>query len=597
MLSFFRGGGAANIVISGVAFLIILAFVVEFRAGGRSSGPIKRECAVKVLDYCIDNKEFEAARALGIPSGTDSKELRKLKLDQAIVDGLIERELLVQEAEKLGISVGATELDDELEAGRTRVSLPADRMEMISMRFGLCPIVPNPMVPDPEYARRMATCAPDGPRGIRMIQVQSSKTGEFDYDIYERTVRISTNRSPKEFREMQKRALIAERMRQIIAANVRVSDAEAWAAYERTASKATARYALAKRGWFARYVVALTDAQVDEWAKANQDAVKAAWEAAKENYTAGCTLASEILVPVDFRATDDDKKKAREKIDAAAARLKKGDDFATVARAVSDGKTANIGGRVGCLNAKSYGPGAEELTAAIKDLRSGAVSPVVETTRGFHLIRRDGELAAADLETVGKREVARELATLQKAEGAAREYAQAVLTRMKSGATLEAATEAETRAVLAKALGLDPTTASAEKLPGLASEDRPQVESSMPFTRGGTVIPNAKPGDDAADQLWAMDKPGVLSTPVETADGAAVVELVEKQLAKRADFDKDKAKLMAQRRTAKAQEAVVDYVARLRKAAEKKISVDPRYSGEGNKDGQPAEGSSDQDAG
>lgn len=578
MLNVFRRGGAAQILITAIASLIIIAFVVEFRAGGRTSASLKRECAVRVGDYCVDAKEFDAARNLAVPSGTDGKALRELHLNRALVDGLVERELLVNEAEKLGLSIGNDETDDELEAGRVRVPFPADRVDMLSNRLGLCPIVPNPMMPNPDLARRMASCEEDGPRAIRLINVKSVKTGRFDYKIYEHAVRMTTNRSAKEFKEMQRREQVAERVRELVRSNVRVSEGEVWLTYEQNNSKAVANSVAIHRDWFAKFVVDTSDAQVEDWAKTNAEPIKAGWEAEKESWTAGCPLVSEILVSTDSRATDLEKQAQHQKIDSAAQRLAGGEDFATVARQISDGRTAEIGGRLGCLSAKSYGVGADRLLEAIKDLKPGAVTAVVETTRGLHLIKLLGQLAEGDIEKEGKLQVARDLAVRFRADAAVRDFATQLIEKVKAGAKLEEAADTLVRSLLAAhAPAAGNTPVATPSWPGLDSPDRPKFEVSMPFPRSGSPIRGAKSGALVAAKLFEMDKPGLLASPVDLNDGLAVVELKEKTLAQRAGFDKEKAVLTAERTRMKAAESLISFVRQLRTAAEKRITIDERY--------------------
>src|SRR3954468_5168912 len=132
MLSIFRGGGVSQVVVGGIAFSIILVFALEFRAG--RNGPtasLKKECAVEIKGSCLDPKDYYASFGLIVPRGVDPKGARQLALHKKVLDGLVERELLVAEAERLGISVSANEVEDELFNGRAHVSLPAEDAEKL----------------------------------------------------------------------------------------------------------------------------------------------------------------------------------------------------------------------------------------------------------------------------------------------------------------------------------------------------------------------------------------------------------------------------------------------------------------------------------
>ncbi len=94
--------------------------------------------------------------------------------------------------------------------------------------------------------------------------------------------------------------------------------------------------------------------------------------------------ASHILVKV---ASDADKKKvaaAKKKIEAAQARLKKGEDFAKVAKEVSEGPSAKKGGDLGFFK---RGQMVKPFEDAAFGLNPGQVSGIVRTRYGFHIIK------------------------------------------------------------------------------------------------------------------------------------------------------------------------------------------------------------------
>lgn len=71
----------------------------------------------------------------------------------------------------------------------------------------------------------------------------------------------------------------------------------------------------------------------------------------------------------------------------ARNRIKKGEDFAAVAKSLSEGPTASNGGDLGEVTTKGLLP---ELAKAIQGLPNGEVSPAIETKNGVHLVRVDG---------------------------------------------------------------------------------------------------------------------------------------------------------------------------------------------------------------
>ena len=593
MLSFFRQSGAANWLGVLIVGAIALVFVLEFRPGRRATGAgIAEECALEVQERCIAEKEFYAAYRLMAPPGADAKTLRKLGLRAHVINGLVERELLLREAERFDLAVGEDELDARLTQGRAQISLPAAYADQLAWQLGLCPRLSTPLA---------RGCDPGAALGVRRLPVTSTKTGAFDYKKYERVVRTTTNRGAKEFKEMQRREVIAERMRRLVKSRVRVSENEAFLAYERQNSKAVVDTAQVKRNWFAKYIVDTSDAAVDAWATENQSQVEEAWKTDKEEFKAACPLTSELMVEVLPGASDDDKVVLRDKLDKMLAQVKAGDAFETVARESSDGRTAVIGGRLGCLG-ESYGDGSEQLLEAVKDLKPGELSPVVETKRGFHVLKYGGPLAESDVESFGRRHVARLLSVQFRADELAKSFATELIQRVQSGVALPQATDelaaeyvsrspAGSRKPKAKTQQQgQQDTKEEEKPAALQVRDRPQAAVSPPFSILSSPFHNAAPGETPAVKAFALDKPGdVHPAPLETLDGVAVIQLKEKTIATRKDFEKDKARILAQLREAKAAEALEKYLARLRSAAKDKIKVSPAIAEEQKPDGAPDE--------
>ncbi len=583
MLSVFRQGGAAQPLVGAVVSLVIVVFVIEFRAASnRGSGKVAVECAVRVGSRCLDEKDYVAAQRLAAWDGMEPRVMRELDFERRIAEGLVERELLLAEAEKIGLGIGDAEVESELEAGRVRVSLPARDLAHLSQRLGLCNWIPNPLISDPDRARKLAVCDPAGPRGVRTIEVKSSKTGRFDYKIYERTIRVRANRSPKEFRESQRDELIAERMRDIIRASVQVTENETWLAWERAKSTAVIEQVTIPRDWFARYLVDAPDAAVDDWAAANQAQVDAAWATEKASFKADCTVVSEIVARFSPTTTDEDKVQLRARIEAARSALDKGADFARLAREVSDGAAAIHGGELGCLDATAYGEGGEALVEATKDLPVGAITPLVETSAGFHLLRVNARPDAAGIELVGRRVVARRGFVRFKSDGLAKRFGDDLVAAARDGAPLEATVERLVRAALETTAG---SAATRPEAAGAAAKDagatsavdaanRPRVQRIGPFSRLERPIPDATA--NVAALVFALDKPGAVHpSPIPTGSGYAVVALVEKKPADRAEFDRERLSIQRERQRAKGDEALIEYVAALRKAAEARIEINP----------------------
>lgn len=112
-----------------------------------------------------------------------------------------------------------------------------------------------------------------------------------------------------------------------------------------------------------------------------------------------------------FKTTDssnqplDDAKKAeaKQKAEAALARVKNGEDFATVAKELSeDTGTKENGGKYTCY---SDGNTLEEYINAAKSLKDGEIyATVVETSAGYHIIKLDSKVENGRLQNDTERQ-------------------------------------------------------------------------------------------------------------------------------------------------------------------------------------------------
>jgi peptidyl-prolyl cis-trans isomerase D len=569
MLSFFRDGGVGKVLVAGVAFAIIVVFALEFRTG--STGPtakLERECAVEFDGYCVDAKEYYAAHGMLVPRGIEPKMAKQLALNKKVLDGLVERELLVAEARKLGLAVGEDALEEDLMAGRVRASLPAEVLPDLAFRLGLCP------ASSAGYG-----CAPGADYPVRQLQVKRTEGEPFDYKLYERQVRLVTNRGPKEFKEMQERELLAARMRDIVRSRVRIPDPEAFLLFERDRTKVVIRSVNLKRDWFAKYAVEISDDAVSKWSLQNQQQVDSDWEAKKADWVAGCSLASEIFVELPPGALDDEKLPVRQKAEQARERVVKGEAFAAVAREVSQSPSAILGGELGCVG-NGYGIGADELKKAAESLKPGDLSGVIESPRGYHVLKLTGKLEADKVEASGRKYVAARLYARFAADEALAKFAEQLITRAQAGEKLEEA---------ARALAVDfsaKSAAGAKKKdgadsPALLAADRPQFEVSAPFNASGNPLPDADPTESLALKAFELKKPDELyGKPIPTGSGAIVLQLKERNQASHDEFLKDKPKVVQALLQMKSSEALVRYVQELRRAAGDKLKVMSQFGEE-----------------
>jgi parvulin-like peptidyl-prolyl isomerase len=93
---------------------------------------------------------------------------------------------------------------------------------------------------------------------------------------------------------------------------------------------------------------------------------------------------AQILIAVPSNASPDKVAAAKKKADEVHAQVVKGKDFGTLAKEYSDDDSKTKGGELGEFNPGDLN---DEIEAAIKPLKAGAITPPVHTRFGFHIVK------------------------------------------------------------------------------------------------------------------------------------------------------------------------------------------------------------------
>jgi peptidyl-prolyl cis-trans isomerase D len=632
MLAFFRQRGLSSVLYGAIILATILTFVIEFRPNAsQRTASLSETCVARVRGRCIDPKDFGAAYRILMPSRSADLS-RRMNLKRVALDGLIERELLDDEASRLRIAVTEDEVTDQLYDGFVRVSVPAadptvlqtvlQQMYQSYARGGLI----SQDVAQAHFNDRDAAIP---------VDFHDSKTKAFDMKTYERQIRNISNRSPTEFREQQSRELLAAKMRGIVRDPIRVSSSEAWHEYDRRYTTATVTWILVKETWAARWAVDAKPGDVDAWIKEHQTEFDKAFEERKQDDAPKSGHIRHILIKLPYGASDDEKALALAKASWVNSRIRSGEPFAEVARDASDdAASAAQGGDVGEKTDGFVAP----FKAAADALRPGEITAgAIETQFGYHLIARDDPSMSAELEGQLKRSLAHTLYAKAKATDAARSVAARIGDLLRGGVGAQDAvneaiapfvrtTKTESLRVLhtgsekrgADAGPDDLAPASVPRAPGPGSAkstasggpaiaatrfdastdgDRPQPQTSSAFNRGGDAFPGLSPEGTARVASFAFEaKEGDVQTePVRTEDGFVVTQLKQRKVATRDEFDKDRDALEAELLRAKRDEALALYVRRLRANAKDAIKIDESFVQEARTDAGAAGTDEDED--
>jgi peptidyl-prolyl cis-trans isomerase D len=530
-----------------------LVFVLGFNpSAGKKTAALGEQCAARVKGHCVTPKDHLAVYRMLIPRNEQGQPMaakaKQMGLLRVALDGLVERELLVNDADRLGITVTDDEVTDEIYDGFIHISIPSDKSSLAG------------------YLR--------APGGKIYLGFRDPKTKQFELKVYERTIKAAMGRSPTEFREEQVRELLASKVRDLVRTPVRVSESEALAAYIDERSTATLSSITVRPTYLGKYLPSPSAKDADAWAAdpTNKAAVDAAAEEHKKPHL------RHILIKAESTATDAAKQAAKDRLLAAVARVKRGEPFAVVAKDVSEDLGSAVQGG-------DVGPDTEGFVAPFKDaadkLKPGEMTDApVETQFGYHAILRDPVMTDEQMHHL----MALELFTRVKSEQAAKAMADKIQERLKAGTDAQQVLDDEiaklqpaTAAGTAGAPGTDKASPKGDRPD--TDPGRPQIVTSAPFNRGGEPIPGLSPENDAKVIQFAFsakDKDG-MDDVLKSDNDYVLVSLKAHKPATKEEFAKDKEIYLETLVRQKQDEAFALYMTRLKAAAKNEIKIDEAY--------------------
>ncbi len=610
MLDMFRSKGLQSAVYIVLIVATVIVFVIQFNpSAGKQSAKITQSCAATVRGTCIEPKEHKAAFMLMVPFDEHGARLigkaKQMRLPQIALDGLIERQLLIEEAKRIGLSASEDEVTDAIISGFLRISLPADKPEL-----------------------QVSLQAMDGKRYFG-FWFRDPKTKDFDEKVYKRNLKNLVNESEVEFRDHLEKEILAAKMRDLVRAPVRVSESEALESYLAEKSFAVLTYVEVKPTYVARYGTPEANAdEIESWAKKPENAtiVASTLETRKKDPPKDGNV-RHILAKVNPGDGEKEHAAALAKITEAYARIARGEPFADVARALSEDSSKSKGGSLDTDKTDGFVPA---FKAAADALKNGEMThTAIESQFGYHLIMKDDSARLA-------KDVARELYYKSRTEDLARDLATRIATAMKGGKSADDAIKAEiaqykpiaflkvtkdkglehgkpaasdagasdasanaTQDASVKASGDAGAASSPVKtsLDPAQDDDRPQALTSTSIRRGGDTLPHVAiaDGQRLVDFSFSAKDGDTLSDPVKMESGGYyVAQLKEHKLATREEFDKDRVTYMETLLRARQNEALALYMKRLLDANRPEIKKDDAYMATWTSDAGAAGGDEDE---
>lgn len=534
-------------VLVGLVTLLSLVFVLQFggpQAEGCTAGGASY--AARVDGETISGGDFNAAYVLAGFNRRTPEQQRSQRLWAAVLEGLVERSLLAEEARRLGYHVTDQDVTDRfMSEGSIRLSLGVDS----PIQGGEVP-----------------------------VQVRDEE-GRADAEAARRLIRNYLGRSVGEFTLSQIEEELAERMRQTIRATVEISDAEVWEAYVRERDNARIKYVRFEPAYY-RESLEPTDAELRTWMSDNADAVDAEYEQNRHLYTGlDPQVRTRHLVIQATRDQDETARaEARARADVALARIRGGEDFGEVAREVSEDESARRGGDLGYLPRGRRAASYDDVAFAME---VGDVSDVVESPVGFHVIevlgKREGDVPVEEAKLELTERLYREARAGELAEEAAREGLAALEAHGidQLDAWLGARARGEAYVAPTPVVEGEEATEDTELPEGADESDpanplAPRVAESSSFGRTGTPVQGPFDNTPLVRDVFmrTMEDPRP-SEPIQLGNIYVIYELTERQEATREDFEGEvEERLRGGLLQAKQRETLDLYVRQLRDRAQ-----------------------------
>ena len=211
--------------------------------------------------------------------------------------------------------------------------------------------------------------------GIRGYQAFQNAQGQFDPQRFA-AVLGNLGLSQEVFEKSQERGLSASRIEGMIRESVRTTDDELWLEYLRWHRKMRAQ------------ILAFPFSEARDRIKVTPEEVKAYWDGNRRNYEKPERVhIRHIVSAVNPQGGPEALAQARAKIDSILAELRKGADFADMAKRRSD--DSNTQPRGGDLGWQAKNQLIPEYDAVAFKMRKGQISDVFQTKFGFHIIKCD----------------------------------------------------------------------------------------------------------------------------------------------------------------------------------------------------------------
>jgi peptidyl-prolyl cis-trans isomerase D len=489
-----------------ILIIIIAVSLLAYLIPGLSDDNVvvrQSDDVARVGSESVTAREFEDAYTNYIrqsPGQLSKEVLKTFGFDRTILNALIDEQVLISEARRIGLSVSNEEIETFI------LNNPA-------FRDNQGKFIGSTLYQ--QALRQMNLTSDEFEGGLREDMLKSKLRA-----LITASIGVSDKDVEEEFRNRNEKATIDYFVVDPIKmeSQVTVNDQEIKDHYEK--NKATYNISEKRQG---RYLFfdplklgdkeTVTEAELHQYYDLHQN----------DFLTSEAVTAQHILFKVDEKKMPPaEVEKIREKALAVLERARKGEDFVQLARQFSEDSTAARGGHLGPPIKK--GDMVKEFEKAAFATKPGSISDLVKTENGFHIIKVNDK----------QNERVRSFAEVKEIE---------ILPVLKKDKGAKKAAELAQQAA-AEGLRSKDINVVAQKVGGEIRE--------TPLVERGEPMPAL--GSEFVTQLFALKQKGDFSSPISAPIGPLVVTLADKQDPHPASLDEVKTRVTSDVKSLKAKD-------------------------------------------
>jgi len=451
----------------------------------------------------VSAKEFQTAYRNYLQrmrSQLSPEMLKAFRFDRQILDALISRHVMMEEARRLGLGVSPEEIEQKV-------------LENPAFREG------GNFIGLPRYEAILQQ------NNLTVEEFESSIRDEILTDKLRNFIGAGVSVSDKEVEdEYHKRNEKAKLDYFVIdpaklESKVTVSEQEQRDYYEKNKTK----YNIPEKRQ-AKYIY-LDNVKQMQFVNVTDDEMRQYYAQHQSEYNLPARVSAQHILFKTQGKSPQEIDAIRAKASSVLERAKKGEDFGSLAKQFSEDSTASSGGDLG-----SFTPGqmVPEFDRAAFSLGPGAISDLVQTQFGFHIIKVNEKQEARSRPFEEVQAAIRPIIATRKAEQRDADEAQAIAVELVTNKDMKV----------------------------IADKHRAEVRET-PMVEQGGAIPELGNSAEFTRRMFAMKK-GDMGAAIPVERGYVVPQLVETQAAHPASFEEAKDKVLPDVKSEKARQLATD---------------------------------------